>query len=97
MTNKEAIERLSNKLNVYGFTAEDNEALDMAIKALEETDTGLQEQNNLFCPRCHVATVISDVLRINYCPYCGAKMFIEKDRKINVEDEKADSGLLEEE
>lgn len=39
-----------------------------------ETDAGLQEQSNLFCPRCHVATVISNVLTINYCPHCGTKM-----------------------
>ena len=38
MTNKEAIEHLNNKLNIAYFTAEDNEALDMAIKALEERD-----------------------------------------------------------
>ena len=40
MTNKEAIEHLNNKLNIAYFTAEDNEALDMAIKALEEQTVG---------------------------------------------------------
>ena len=36
MTNKEAIEILSNRLNTYYCTDEDLQALDLAIKALEE-------------------------------------------------------------
>lgn len=35
MTNKEAAEILKTKLNIAYFSSEDNEALDLAIKALE--------------------------------------------------------------
>lgn len=38
MTYKEAIEHLNNKLNIAYFTAEDNEALDLAIEALKKLD-----------------------------------------------------------
>lgn len=38
MTNKEAIIQLTERTNIYGFTDEDNEALDLAIKALEQTE-----------------------------------------------------------
>lgn len=36
MTNKEAIEILSNRLNTYYCTNEDLQAIDLAIKALED-------------------------------------------------------------
>lgn len=39
MTNKEAIIQLTTKTNIYGFTDKDNEAFDLAIKALEEEIT----------------------------------------------------------
>ena len=36
MTNKEAIDIINNRLNTYYCTEEDLQALDLAIKALEE-------------------------------------------------------------
>ena len=38
MTNKEAIDILNNRLNTVYFTSEDLDALDLAIKALEEVE-----------------------------------------------------------
>ena len=61
MTNKEAIEQLTTKLNIYYFTDKDNEALDLAIKALEDlakikeiTERALRSQDpiNLYKACC---------------------------------------------
>lgn len=40
MTNKEAIEVINNRMNTYLCTGEDLQALDLAVKALEERPAG---------------------------------------------------------
>lgn len=63
MTNKEAIEILSNRLNTYYCTDEDLQAIDLAIKALEERPKGAwvcfqvmnsfsQLESKFKCPFC---------------------------------------------
>lgn len=80
MTKLEAIEHLKN-IAIYsvqdGYTDEARQALDMAIKALEEPDRKngkwILETFQIRCNRCN--KVFSYTLfPSNYCPNCGARM-----------------------
>ena len=78
MTNKEAIEILSNRLNTYYCTDEDLQAIDLAIKALEEKPKGHWIPNchseyinyGRHCSLCGRNVEFSE----NFCPKCGADM-----------------------
>lgn len=81
MTNQEAIEKLKWLLEcsyVDNFEDEENEALEIAIKALEqEPKTGHWIVHpkgvyaHLVCDKC-LSNAPYDC-RTNYCPNCGAK------------------------
>lgn len=85
MTNKEAIRILSNMIHddkaVYGYKSKPrNEALDLAIKALEETEKSQSEW--IKCNfktfgdweyKCSNCEKVYDG-EYNFCPNCGAKM-----------------------
>ena len=75
MSNKEAIEILSNRLNTYYCTDEDLQALDLAIKALEERHHGewiKDEDTGLIgCSCCHIVWLRGCT---KFCPNCGADM-----------------------
>ena len=78
MTNKEAIEILSNRLNTYYCTDEDLQALDLAIKALEERPQGewivfyTPKKKKVFkCDKCMAVSIQGQT---NFCPNCGADM-----------------------
>jgi len=78
MNNKEAIERLlciKEKLKFTNF----GEALNLAIKALEERPTGEWEEpftrngkTYHRCTKCHVSSEL--ILIDRFCPNCGARM-----------------------
>lgn len=90
MTNKEAIEILKEewRINAELFGKQFDEALDLAIKALEEqkrpkgvwleSNKGAFGFQDFACSNCH--TEIKDMPTAmttpiyNYCPTCGAKM-----------------------
>ena len=81
MTNQEAIEVLTTKLNIAYFTDEDNEALGLAIKALEERPQGewyYNNQNGWHCSICNESVkdmpTAMGIATFNFCPNCGAKM-----------------------
>lgn len=93
MTRSEAIEHLET-IAIYsfqdGYTDEARQALDMAIKALEEPErkTGRWinaypdiEPNPMFmygiCSVCGCEQAISN--KLNFCPDCGADMRGEQD------------------
>lgn len=71
MTNKEAIEKLKEILFMTGY----KEALNIAIKALEERPHGKWEKQNCFykCSVCGVYSLDGTALH-NYCHNCGADM-----------------------
>ena len=80
MTNKEAIEILSNYSNGYfGYKIDDvHKAHELAIKALEERPQG--EWNDIYeshiayeCSNCKIQMPIIEEY-FNYCPNCGADM-----------------------
>lgn len=78
MTNKEAIKLLQqieeDGWNVMNFHIE---ALELAIKALEERPTGEwieDELHNVVCSICGGIRRDCRVDYINYCNKCGAKM-----------------------
>lgn len=84
MTTEEAIEILSDVGDI-NRCAEDAEALEMAIEALEqEPKTGhwilLDECSNsgYYCSECHKKVIkegwSKTVKKVKYCPNCGAKM-----------------------
>ena len=59
------------------------EAVDMAIKALEEQKTGTwliaeKDRYIVHSVRCSVCGYCISWMA-NYCPYCGAKMEVEQD------------------
>ena len=68
MSNKEAIEKLKKISFMTGY----KEALDLAIKALEEQPTGEWIEGTLgyYCSRCGMYGWFDD----DFCPRCGAKM-----------------------
>ena len=68
MTNQEAIEKLKEILFMTGY----KEALDLAIKALEERSQGEWKLDSLgaYCSECGTHPDYSS----NYCPNCGADM-----------------------
>ena len=77
MNNRDAIEQIELvKIMCEGFhclSNKDAEALNTAIKALEERPTGEWiNHQDLFseCSECHFNTAFG----LNYCPNCGAKM-----------------------
>lgn len=87
MTIKETIEILKNMKSYYndrkhevyeGFELDDNEAIDKAIKELEQKNKKAQwEYDNkiVVCSNCQTWFNISDrFVFMRYCPYCGFKM-----------------------
>lgn len=80
MTKSEAIEHLKN-IAIYsvqdGYTDEARQALDMAIKALEEPERKkgkwILDTFQIRCSQCN--KLFSDNLFTSkYCPNCGARM-----------------------
>lgn len=73
MTNKEAIYIINNRLNTYYCTDEDLQALDLAIKALEERPQGewIEDSGNIACSHCHTIWLYR---KTDFCPHCGADM-----------------------
>ena len=91
MTTEEAIEILSDVGDI-NRCAEDAEALEMAIEALEqEPKTGhwilLDECSNsgYYCSECHKKVIkegwSKTVKKVKYCPNCGAKMAESEDKE----------------
>lgn len=88
MTREEAIERLTDFEELCGCVEEDNEAVQMAIKALEkEPKTGhwiiVKELHGEWegvkkyaCDKCGEKV---GVFKSNYCPNCGAKMVADSE------------------
>ena len=80
MTIDEAIALL--KRNADGYYPKMTEALNMAIKALEERKEGhwiVEEWNNKEHHTCSVCQKVVDYEPCyHYCPYCGAKMESEE-------------------
>ena len=80
MTREEAIDIINSC--VQADTEDVNEALDMAIKALEqETKRGKWLTSNIgegevYCSFCHVDSLFD--IKTNYCPNCGIKMEVEE-------------------
>lgn len=79
MTNEEAIEILQSGAGIWPMTDRANNALNKAIKALEqEPKTGhwishYDEDEKVGwyeCDRCHIERAFNT----DYCPDCGAKM-----------------------
>lgn len=73
MTNKEASKVLQG---CFGHTKEVNEALNLAIKALEERQKGKwitkpHVHGVTYCSECDFELKIDDT---NFCPNCGADM-----------------------
>ena len=89
MTNKEAIYIINNRLNTYYCTDEDLQALDLAIKALEERPQGewiIQPHSMIMrCSLCGHEENAKDVGTINpdkhFCSFCGADMRGDKNGK----------------
>lgn len=54
----------------YGLDKDSEEAIDMAIEALQEPEQKTREWTIQTCPKCG-KFVINDWIA---CPYCGAKM-----------------------
>ena len=80
MTNEEAIKTLNT---LYSEDVYVNDALDLAIKALEERPQGEwmyndygNECGNWHCSKCgHMPYYATKYMRfLNYCPNCGADM-----------------------
>ena len=102
MTVEKAIEILSDVGDINRCCAEDAEALDMAIKALEQQPTRPtgkwieKEDYNLDtyyeCSECGEDYCIEgDILIHKYCPNCGARMEAETkiDQGLNFADQDA--------
>lgn len=74
MTNKEAIKILNT---LYSADVYENEALDLAIKALEKRPQGewIKVDDNVRsqCSECGFKYADYRIL-LNFCPNCGAKM-----------------------
>ena len=83
MTVEKAIEILSDVGDISRCCAEDAEALDMAIKALEQQPTRptarwerfKDDYNN--CSKC--GGLVKFYHKYKYCPECGAKMQEEEE------------------
>ena len=83
MTRSEAIEHLKN-IAIYsvqdGYTDEARQAIDMAIKALEEQERKNGKWiDNTYCSKCGFVNevesgFIGPVNSFNFCPNCGADM-----------------------
>ena len=77
MTRKEAIELL-NQYNLYSPTKQIDEALDMAIEALQaEAEQGewIRVGHDIYeCSICHQNVMTKDIDCYSYCHRCGAKM-----------------------
>ena len=87
MTNKEAIEIINNRLNTYYCTDEDLQALDLAIKALENepkkgewitVNPEIRGYTDFFrCSTCLAIIQLGCLTKACdyiFCPYCGADM-----------------------
>lgn len=90
MTNKEALEILKTEwdINAEIFDTNFHEALELAIKVLEERPQGEWKHNNFdehYCNKCgHYALWSEEAdgyyeVQSNFCPNCGADMR-EKER-----------------
>lgn len=88
MTNKEAIYIINNRLNTYYCTDEDLQALDLAVKALEEErpqgEWAFKDLHNgkiwYECSICGRKIHIGDKVQLSDFPFChcGADMRGEK-------------------
>ena len=81
MTNQEAIVWLKETKKHYGeYHEKADEALDIAIKALEERPQGewIIDGHHIRCNRCNEYICNTDregnIIPNNFCPNCGAKM-----------------------
>ena len=89
MTNKEAIYIINNRLNTYYCTDEDLQALDLAVKALEERPQGewiytdkedKKKGYGGYCSVCKCDMPIGmidwklEYYESKFCPNCGAYM-----------------------
>lgn len=93
MTNKEAIEILKSHISIYDCCKADheaNEAIRLAIKALEERpnakwilkETEYDAGGSLYeCTNCHHSDVHAESVEVPFCWYCGADMGGTKDDK----------------
>ena len=88
MTNKEAIERLKwvkKRICDITYSPESFEALDLAIKALEERPKVKWiefDDGSVACPVCGTGTSIKSIPSVvffRYCPNCGARMEADND------------------
>lgn len=80
---EEAIKRIQDIITYNGLpiptSLNDIEALNLAIKALEERPQGVwidySEEDFIECPFCHKATTCEDNIdELHYCWICGAKL-----------------------
>ena len=74
MTNKEAIEIINNRLNTYYCTDEDLQALDLAIKALENEPKKGKWNKCGWAVECSICGEDFPFDIHNFCPNCGADM-----------------------
>lgn len=82
MTNKEAIEHLTElkTLKIEFPNTLQEQALDLAIKALEERPKGewiKDNSGNRFCSECGSSALYHEIgliIESRFCPNCGAKM-----------------------
>ena len=87
MTNKEAIKRLEwvkKRICDITYSPESFEAINLAIKALEERPQGEWEKpflhnDGIYYHKCNVCHICSELSILqekycNFCPNCGARM-----------------------
>lgn len=83
MDNIEAIMQLESLRQILIgspiFDKDDNEAIDMAIEALQSRQQGEWEEllpNTYYCANCDRCVVTSkkEIQKYNFCPNCGAPM-----------------------
>lgn len=93
MTNKEAIEILKSHISIYDCCKADhdaNEAIRLAIKALEERQKGkwIFKQDSPLIPtgywQCSECKKGRLLVEENFCPNCGASMTRFPDLKSSV-------------
>lgn len=76
MTNKEAIEILTNAIQNDSMTAEQDIALAMAQKALEKQipQKPLDYRADYKCPICDKIFMFGNSIKPNYCKKCGQRL-----------------------
>ena len=85
MTREKAINQLKDFIILYrgdhGWDVSTLDALDMAVKALEQTEPARKmgkwhvEGFNVWCTNCGFHPTVIEVF--DYCPSCGAKMEVD--------------------